>query len=278
MYDTFYQSKSLWNQFVKYVLENPKYQSEQDYFEEYNRVKDEAIDYIKSTSAYHEFNEMDMNQFAVNLDFRNLKGKDIFHPSNDGRRFISIDMRKANFSALRHYNLKMFNASSWESFIGSFTDNPHIIFSKYIRQVILGNCNPKRHITYEKWIMSNILEKLQDEFDILRNVVFFSNDEIVLDVSKCTDDCMYIANQIDIFLSRDNNDIHVPFRVEFFTLNKIEGTSGYMKTIHSDNDRIEFKCLDSYDLPFVIRKIKDEKIQDEDLYFVHQGRLAKFVI
>jgi len=79
-------------------------------------------------------------------------------------------------------------------------------------------------------------------------------------------------------INKDNGSIHVSFRVEVFTLNKIEGNSRYMKTIHSDNDRIEFKCLDSYDLPFVIRKIKGEEIQNEDLYFVHQGRLAKFVV
>ena len=62
-------------------------------------------------------------------------------------------MNKANFSALHNYNSNIFNnKNTWEEYVSNFTNNEHIINSKYIRQVVLGNCNPKRCITYEKYL------------------------------------------------------------------------------------------------------------------------------
>ena len=167
LYDKFYGTLKKWDIFLS---ELSKYNCEQDYFEEYNRVKDAAILDIKNTEAYHRFNEEDMNKYAVT--HKNLPNKDIFKSSNDGKCFISIDMRKANFSSLHHYNSDIFGgAESWEEFIGRYTGNQHIINSKYIRQVILGNCNPKRHITYEKYLMDGALTYLTEVFISMDRVV-----------------------------------------------------------------------------------------------------------
>lgn len=274
LYNQFYNTLSKWDTFIS---ELEKYKCEQDYFEEYNRVKDTAIDDIKATEAYQRFNNEDMNKFAIT--HKGLLNKDIFHPSNDGRRFVSIDMKKANFSSLKYYDASMFdNAKTWEDFIGKYTENKHIINSKYIRQVILGNCNPKRHITYEKHLMDRLLtiiEKFianQEKFTG-NKLVFFSNDEIVYDVTDMEEDISKeftkeIASYITVGLL-------VPFEVEYFTLKKINGTNGYYKEF--DNGNIEFKCLDNYILPFVMRKFLKQEAAESDKVFYHNGLLAKFV-
>lgn len=61
LYDKFYGTLKKWDIFLS---ELSKYNCEQDYFEEYNRVKDAAILDIKNTEAYHKFNEEDMNKYA----------------------------------------------------------------------------------------------------------------------------------------------------------------------------------------------------------------------
>ena len=247
LYDRFYGTLEKWNMFFK---ELQKYHCEQDYFEEYNRVKDAAILDIKNSEAYQKFNEEDMNKYSVT--HKNLPTKDIFKPSNDGKRFISIDMRKANFSSLHHYDPTIFgDANSWEEFIGKYTDNQHIIRSKYIRQVILGNCNPKRHITYEKYLMDGVLTHLTEVFVSMDCVVFFSNDEIVIDVSDMNEN---EQERIAFAISNGMKDMPVPLKTELFVLHKIVGTDGYYKEILNDNADIEFKCLNNYTLPFVIRK------------------------
>lgn len=268
LYDKYYNCCQKWSTFLS---ELDAYDTEQDYFEDYNRIKDAAINDIKATNAYQQFNSTDMNQFAVT--HKNLPSKDIFKPSFDGKSFISVDMKKANFSALRNYNPDIFDgAETWTDFLRKYTSNTHILHSKYIRQVILGNCNPKRHITYEKYLMDDILTYLLEVINIDK-IVFFSNDEIVFDVSE------YNINErekllVDLSVITENLDI--PLRTELFDLHAIPGTNGYFKDNYQNNT-IEFKCLDSHMLPFVIRAINKEPIEPEDKLFIHEGLLSQFV-
>lgn len=273
LFDKFYGTVEKWNRFV---AELQKYNCEQDYFEEYNCVKDAAINSIKESESYQRFNSEDMNKFAIT--HKDLPNKDIFKPTNNEKIFISIDMRKANFSSLHSYDKGMFgNADTWEQFISRFTDNEHIINSKYIRQVILGNCNPKRHITYEKYLMDQTLSLLYDIIGEER-IVFFSNDEIVYDMTTASNLHMLslVKNCVEERLSTKSN---IPFRVELFSLHKINGTDGYCKKIYKENGEysIEFKCLDNYMMPFVLRYFLGEEITESDKVFYHEGLLAKFI-
>ena len=273
LYDKFYGTIEKWNIFVE---ELQKYHCEQDYFEEYNRIKDAAIQDIKNSEAFQRFNEEDMNKYSIPNKYESLPGKDIFKPSNDGRFFLSIDMKKANFSALQYYNKDIFNgAETWEEFIGRYTNNSHIVNSKYIRQVILGNCNPRRQITYEKYLMAEILDYIIMAFLPIENVAFFSNDEIVFDITD--NNYEFIEDQtLRMFL---NDNAAIPLHIETFTLHKINGTDGYYKEIHGcDREiNIDFKCLDNYILPFVLRKFLGEEITDSDKVFYHEGLLAQFI-
>lgn len=272
LFDKFYGTVEKWNRFV---AELQKYNCEQDYFEEYNCVKDAAINSIKESESYQRFNSEDMNKFAIT--HKDLPNKDIFKPTNNEKIFISIDMRKANFSSLHSYDKGMFgNADTWEQFISRFTDNEHIINSKYIRQVILGNCNPKRHITYEKYLMDQTLSLLYDIIGEER-IVFFSNDEIVYDTTASNLHMLsLVRNCVEERLSTKSN---IPFRVELFSLHKINGTDGYCKKIYKENGEydIEFKCLDNYMIPFVLRYFLGEEITESDKVFYHEGLLAKFI-
>lgn len=281
LFDKFYGTIMKWNRFVE-ELEN--YDCEQDYFEEYNHVKEAAITSIKTSEAYQRFNSEDIGRFAIT--HRDFPTSDIFKPTNDGRIFISIDMKKANFSSLRSYDADIFGgAVTWSGFISHFTNNGHIRDSKYIRQVILGTCNPRRHITYEKWIMDQTLTKLELKYghDLSERIVFFSNDEIVYDVTGFG---MKLAGDLrDTLLFYLNTHSTVPFRVELFKLHKINGANGYYKEIRKysngikkdDEVRFDFKCLDSFVMPFVLRKFLGEEVTENDKVFYNNGLLAKFI-
>ena len=272
LYDLFYQSIHKWNIFKSELKE---YHCEQDYFEEYNRIKDQAINDIKNTDAYQRYNQEDMHRYS--LKYVGLPSKDIFKPSNDEKLFISIDMKKANFSALRYYDKNIFRGvQTWEQFIGFYTNNHHIINSKYIRQVILGNCNPKRHITYEKYLMDQVLDCLIREVGFWVNeVVFFSNDEIVIDMENYAD-CIKNRNIIQKTLEEH---FEFPLKIELFYLHKVNGTQGYCKEIVENlvDSSFQFKCLDGYMLPFVMRYMLNEDVTENDKVFIHEGKLAKFI-
>lgn len=272
LYDSYYNTLDKWNIFVR---ELEKYRCEQDYLEEYNRVKDTAINDIKLLDGYNRFNEEDMGKYSVK--YKDLPSKDIYKPSNVGELFISIDMRKANFSALKFYDKSIFsNADTWEEFVGRYTENKHIVNSKYIRQVILGNCNPKRQVTYEKYLMGFVLEVLIDELGYsASDIAFFSNDEIVINMGKY-EDCINKQKILEMVV---NVRFNIPFRIELFYLHKITGTNGYYKEIVKNiiEREYEFKCLNNYTLPFVLRKFNGEETTENDKLFYHEGLLSKFI-
>lgn len=307
--DKHYDTLNKWKLFIS---EMESYKDEQEYFDEYNMVKDEAIKKIQSSKAYQQFNSEDMNKFAVSRTGSDaLPSKAIYKSSNEGKVFISIDMKKANFTALRHYDKTMFMCSradsedespaeTWEEFIRQFTKNEHIIRSKYIRQVILGNCNPKRHITYEKHLMEKVLDVLLEDEFLIEEVVFFSNDELVFDVTDSqrtigrgeqdgtVENESLPENEITVSDLRKLEDkladkLGLPFRVEMFTLHKINGTDGYIKKIKTEPQadgseyKLDFKCLDNLKLPFVLRIIQGQEIVASDRMFYHEGLLAEFV-
>lgn len=274
LYDKFYNSKEKWNVFLNEVT---KYDCDQDYFEEYNRVKEQAMSSIKESDAFKRFNNEDMNKFSVR--YSDLPTKDIYKESNVNKLFISIDMKKANFSALQHYDSNMFgNSETWEDFIGEYTNNKHIINSKYIRQVVLGNCNPRRQVTYEKYLMGVVLSHIK-KYNLEDKVVFFSNDEIVFGMSNDDVELKLLLYMCRCLQEDINEDLNIPCRVELFKLLKINGTDGYLKeVIKNISDReYKIKCLDGYMFPFVLRRLQNQEITENDKVFIHEGLLSKFI-
>lgn len=274
LYDPFYGTQEKWDRFVKEVQ---KYECEQDYFEEYNRVKDAAITDIKNSKGYQRFCEADMTAFQIKNT--GLPAKDIYRTGNDGNRYIGIDMRKANFSSLYYYDPGIFGgADSWEAFIARYTQNRHIVDSKYIREVIFGNCNPRRHISYEKFLVDQFLTKCMEEEKLFTadRVKLFSNDEIMVDVTDLDEDaCGILLQQIQNL----TGTALIPLKAETFILRKAEGMDGYYKEVTGPDGKTEivFKCLDHYMLPFVMRKLLGQEIKESDTVFYHEGRLAKFI-
>lgn len=283
LYDRHFNALRKWSIFT---AELAKYTTEQDYFEEFNKVKDDAINAIKKSAAYLAFNNEDMNQYAI--QHKNLPGKDIYKPTFDGKTLISIDMKKANFSALMHYDKLIFFGdfdimNTWEDFIKKFTDNKHIINSKYIRQIIMGNCNPGRHITYEKFLMDNIISQITKNLIDINDIVFFSNDEIIIDISDKTPDEQKHLYDVLYLITEDNI---VPLRVEQFTLHIIKcdnsnfkGNIGYYKKIETGakTPKIDFKCIDSYMYPFILRKFNQEDVTPYDKVFYNKKFLSEFI-
>ena len=281
----------------KYCNADTNMVDEQTYFEDYNRTKDAVIDTIKASDGYNRLQEDDMNKYALQNVFdkefveKLLKlQKDIFHQNNSGRKFISFDIRKANFSCLKLYDPTIFNADDWETFMSGFTTNRHIIDSKYIREVIFGVCNPKRHIVYEKYVCATALKKILEMLNANGfnnpNLVFFSNDEFIFDVTDYDNkDLTEFRRICDDFLGTFTD---VPLRMEYFTLCMLETletdnkTVGYLKLNATDSnvitisDIIAIKGVDSMWMPFVLRSLLHEEYQPEDYVFYDHGLEAVY--
>lgn len=245
--------------------------SEQNYREHYNKVKDDAIYDIKSRVAFHEFNNREIKESRGDAKIPPISATTIFKPKYHGEWFISIDMKQANFSALHHYSPAIFgNRDSWHDFISQFTDCRSIIDSKYVRQVILGNCNPRRQVGYEKTLMSELLLRLL-KFNALDDFVFFSNDEIVIHEDSNYSSLLQPINKVVEEYSEESG---LPFRVEHFRLLNIADNIGWVKTY--DNFLFQLKCVDAEYMPMILRMIYEDAVRLHDLYFEFKGSLARF--
>ena len=275
LYEEHFQARTLWEMFLK---ELEKYEHESDYSQEYNRVKDAAINYLAENSVMQYFSHVeDMNKF--NIKNTGLPASTVFKETLVGHTLLSIDMKRANFSALRHYNSAIVGEKdSYEEFLGMFTDSEYMKRSKYIRQVIFGNQNPRRQTKYEQYLMDLVLTKfLEAELFNASMVVYFGTDEIVFDISEVAGhkDLIPVVNQVLEWA--DQNNIRI--RGEYYRLLRIRGTAGYMKDFvypTADKD-FEIKSASGIEMPFIIRSLKNESPEDMDGIFAYEGLMAKLV-
>lgn len=252
--------------FEDFCNEMEYYRNEQEYLEHYNSLKDKIINDIKSKKSFNDF-------IAASYEAESdCAFKELYSPCNDGKAFISVDMKKANFTALKYYSKDIFDcANTWEDYIGNFTDDTHFIESKYIRQVIMGACNPKKQTQYEKYLMAKMLNHLESVLPGI-NVYSLSSDEIIISVEK---GCPFSMKKFREAVATCPDGIGDLVRVEIFNLEQIKGTEGWIKYFY--NDTIEFKCLSSEIIHQVVKYYYNKPIEWSDLVFVHNGMLAAYL-
>ena len=172
--------KGEWQDFVDRV-KNRFDDNEEKYFEYYAEVKESFLNSVKNSVEFIKFNSMDMNEFKI--DKPNNLSKNLYTKDNDGKYFLSIDLKKANFQALKY--CKLFQGyETWEDLIGEFTDFPELINSKYLRSVLFGQLNPSRHITVETYLVNNLIPTVVNFFKDATEIklVVMSSDELVFEI------------------------------------------------------------------------------------------------
>lgn len=280
LFDKQYNSIAKYKNFVETVQH---FGSEEAYFAAYDKVKDDAINYLNTNPAMLFFSQQeDMNQFGCKN--KNFSQNNIYSKNNDGCVFVSIDMKKANFTALHHYNPSIVgDKDNYEDFLGMFTDVSHFIDSKYIRQVIFGNINPKRQVTYEKYLMDMVLTKLFETGYISKDdICSFATDEIVIKVpfERYSFGAMSIPMRFIYAIEEVvgwANDNNIFIRAEFFELRAIPGCKGFVKKFIYNKKGVDFKCLDFLTMPFVLRAYNGEEPNDLDRVFIYEGRKVKLL-
>ncbi len=253
-----YGAKDKYDEFVKFVIS--EFDSPDAYLAYYNQFIDTIIDYIKNSTALIALNSDDMSKYP---SFQ-AKSQDIYKPNNVGKTFCSVDIKKANFTALVHYakatDTQFWSSYDYKEFIKQFTKYDYMAESKHIRQVVFGNCNPKRQIKYEAYLISTIINDL-----IAKNIIDVSDiyslnhDEIIFDTSPEKQNALkkYFENPMEF-----------PIEFTVFKLARLLNTVAYIKIIGDDTI---LKCVNPYEAPFVYRFMNHQEYQDTDSLFMFEG-------
>ena len=181
LYDKSFKTKSLYKEMCDEIV-NDFNGNANLFLSHYYQVRDNMINDILDNPKYKEFLTRNMKEYDVCDKLKNTPKGNVYNSDNIGKRFLSIDLTKANFQALKSFdNSLVLYADTYEDYVKHYTNSKYVCMSKYTRQVVFGKCNPSRQITMEKYLMSLFYENFDYSEDIAK-LVRFNNDELVFEV------------------------------------------------------------------------------------------------
>lgn len=267
--DPYYNSLSKYNLLKEYIdkLKETTTSYEEEFYAINKKVVDHSIQSIKQNKAYQDFIEMDMSQFKHGLIIP--KNNQLYKSHNHGKRFVSVDLVKANFQSLKFVNSDIvLGFDSYEEFLKQFTDLNYHLKSKKMRQVIFGNLNPKRQQTVQKYIMSQLTNKLIELGLDKNNILNCTSDELIFEYKE---EQSYIISQLI-----ENNILpNIDFHVEIFDLYKFNVDKPFYYKKDLDNN-ISLKGIPNHSVLECIKILENKEITEMDLQFLFEGRKCQF--
>lgn len=263
LYDPYYGSQekaALWVETVEALG------GEDAFFREYKRVRSEVIETIEAQPAYQTLSKDRLDAYKVQSP---LKQELIYHQGNAGGVFISLDLKKANFHAFQYHDPTLvLEAPTYDALIQRFVQHPYFWRSKYLRQVIFGNLQPKKQQKIQKYLIHQLHERLLTEGFAKERFVSASSDELILKADETT---------LQDELASIQEVLPWPFvRVEAFRLAQIGDRSFFLKESLLD-ESIEWKAIPGHLLAQCIRHYRGEACTEMDRSFSFEGLLAAFL-
>lgn len=271
LYDEVFKSKSKLK-----VLDDAleKFENEDKFLAYNNTVIDNIVAHISNKEEYKEFINMNMDKYSIGGAYPYPKS-DIYKKQNTGKFFVSIDLVKANFQTLKYINPSIVDDSeSYDEFILNFSDLDYIKDSKYIRQVIFGKLNPKRQLKVARFLIERIIEYIITMgLTECNQVAMASHDEFIFEIEESE-----VQKFIDLECKLKKGikgilDLDVD--IEIFKLNSIEDK--YFIREFLNKEGYAFSCVPAMYFAQVFKRYNNMDIEDKDLVFVHENKLAMFL-
>ena len=236
-----------------------------------SELKTRVIDHVKENPAYLAFNAMDMDAYKIETRAYKQNSVTFYSIDHCDRKWISVDLVKANFNALRSVDLEIVDGcDTYEEFVSRFNESGLDVDLKPLRQVIFGNLNPKRQQVVQKYLLHNLMTEFSEAFP---DVVFHGTtaDEFVVEYSE--DRLKWLNENIVRF----DEDHKTRYRTEVFELFKLGEPSelGFYKKF--DDGSVKLVSTSKIYFAQAYKYLKGSDVVDEDLYFTHENRVAKFL-
>lgn len=192
IYEGAYGTATLWNKLQETIADmydgNPR-----KWVDTYYKYRNDIITSILDLPAYQSWNKADMIELIpAGIDehaFDKKKYSSIWNQDavKSNKKFVSIDMKSANFQILRHYGIV--KGSTYREFLEQYIPETgmleYFVNSKYTRQVIFGKLNCKRTISLQKkwmlYIWTKYIKPILPE-DVQPACI--SNDEIYIELQE----------------------------------------------------------------------------------------------
>jgi hypothetical protein len=227
-----------------------EFPNEYDFMSYLIKIKKDIWAFIKSNPAYKEFEEANLEpliqitkqvQHDMNLHSDYLKEK------NNGKHYVSIDIRSANFNVFNYFYPGIFNTNSWSDVIQRFADKPatttYLIESKLFRQKIFWEFNHARQSVLWEFLITNVAKSLHSESSKLNG--YHISDEIVFELD---------VEHNQAWFESKLNELPSIYRVKFFKLEQIFGNQPWLVKRFTDGT-FDIKCCSPTDYAIAWKRI-----------------------
>lgn len=253
------------DQYENFIQMVDRLGGEQAFFSAAKTLITDMTEAIKSHEDYEKFQNFDLQSLQKEMRHSFGKHSPVFRPENDGKWFTSVDLKKANFQIMRrHYPGIFFPHNTYQEWVGSFTTDDYFIKSKQIRQVVFGQCNPKRQQSLQRALMDQVWSRLEKG---LRVVGATSDELIIFHEEHPVDDLNKILIQCTAFPE-------VELHIKQFQLRQIEDKPYYKREF--TNGSFDLKGVPAHYYLEVLAHVEGRLPVVADFTTVYDGRLVEF--
>ena len=277
LYDFF--PKERWESLCKKIEE--EYGGNVDLWLDYcAKVRDAAIFGVMETEEYKKFNSDDMSKWAVDPSVPKIGEHSIYNQECRGTHFISIDLKKANFQALKFVGV--ISDNTYDDFVKRFGGDEYISNSKYLRQVIFGKMNPGRTIAVEKYLMGGIYKLIHKQIEGFGYEFYsFNSDELIFR-QKEFGECNVSSYDLDSIICTVDDVMGLDVRCECILVGQLDivnangnKVDAYIKlNVHTGEETLKKASTTFY--PQIYKIWKSQPIDKKDLIFFFEDQLATF--
>lgn len=272
LYESVFGCLSKWNQLWSFI--DCKYEGNPDKFlTEFYSVREKIVTEVPQSEAFQKFNNCDMNAYAT----KNLKPRcsSLYNEDNIGKMFVLIDLTKGNFQALNYVDKDILKAETYNEFIRRFTDIYYIEESKYFRQVIFGQMNPKHHIVVEKFMMGKVYDFLKEKYNF-NDLVVSNSDELIYEI----DSPLFEMPPSERLQDEIKKELGIDVHINFFFLNgynlysareKHKRCTFYAKHDAEFKDNEELMCVPQPYFAIVYKLHNKIPLVREDFHFNYEN-------
>jgi len=266
------------------------------FLEDFYACREALIQSLQTCSAYEKYNSMELPSVDKSFFGNNIKKNDIYNEGYVGGTYISIDLKKANVQAFNYVSPEFFGQKIdddhtvdqvYEAWIKKHTEGKktlswYVPQSKYIRQVIFGNCNPKRQIRIEESLVCEAGKLVIGWLKKGHEVVEIGSDEMVLKVPELELDEKNYKKLEETIL----HVLGVQVKIEPYKLSSLEFQTGnghtlrvYKKNHIREGKGPEYKGIHKHYHAQIYESIHNIPVSPEeyDLVFYQEKEPAKFI-
>lgn len=241
------------------------YSTLDNFKEEWHKIKNGIVSDIESVEEYKRLislKEGYQTPFKVERgNPYNFKFKDV--------ECISIDLISANFNCLKNYNSKIvLDTNNFKELVSKYTTCPYYSEVKIFRQVVFEKLHPNKQQGLQREMMDQVLKDLFKEFPNLY-VRMPSNDEIVVPLNQ---DYPHLKSMVLQIVK--NHKLSSMLKTESFVVRHIFDDCFYKEF---EDGKIQLRQVPTNIFSQAYKKARGLPLTEEDLYFMHEGKLAKFM-